>query len=304
VVYAAYAALSGSAVPFWLGNDLGLFEKHGLGVNLIYINSSARVMSAILAGDIEVAQSSVGGVVAAYARGGDPVIIGGGVNKINVSIYALPEIRGPGDLKGKKLGISRFGGLYDFSANYALKKWGLQPGKDVVLIQIGDIPSLMGALAANAIQAATLQPPFTIRARELGYHELLDLSKAGLEYQTSALISTRSIIKKSPDTFRKFLRGFSEALAVFHTQKETALRVAAKHLKGIDPFILEKTYEAYKEGWIPEIPYVNHAGMETAINLTAGVEKSRRIRVEEIVDESFVAELERQGFYRALYTKR
>ncbi len=301
-IQASYSALVPSGAPFWIGEDLGLFEKEGLKVNLIYINSANRVMAAMLSGDIQLALAGVGGVIAAHSRGIDAVVIAGAVNKINVSIYALPEIRQPSDLKGKKLGITRFGGLYDVSANFALKKWHLQPGKDVVLIQIGDIPSLMGALAGNSVQAATLQPPFTIRADQLGYRELMDLSKAGLEYQNTALISTRSIIKKSPDAIRRFTRAYSIALAIYHQQRDIALKVMAKYLKGIDPLVLEKSYDAYKE-WMPVIPYVNHTGMETAIAMAPVVENGKAVQVRDIVDESFIQQLDQQGFYQKLYRK-
>ena len=302
VVRASYSALVPSGAPFWIGKELGLFEKEGLRVDLIYINSATRVMAAMFSGEIQVSLAGVSSVVSAYARGIDTVAIAGAVNKINVSIYALPEIRGPDDLKGKKLGITRFGGLYDVAAQYALKKWGLQPGRDVVLIQIGDIPSIMAALAGNSIQAATLQPPFTIRAAQIGYRELMDLSKAGLEYQNTAVISTRSVLRKSPDTFRKFIRAYSSALAVFHTQRETTLKVMAKYLKGIDPVVLEKSYDAYRE-WVPEIPYINHAGMETVIAMTPGADRGRGVKTADIIDETFVKELDQQGFYRALYKR-
>lgn len=302
VLHASYSALVPSGAPFWIAHELGLFEKEGLPVKLIYINASPLVIASILAGDIQVSLAGVSAVVSAYARGSDVVAIAGAVNKINVSVYALPEIKKPEDLKGKRMGITRFGGLYDFSANYALKKWGLQPGKDVALIQIGDAPSLMGALAGNSIQAATLQPPSTIRAAQNGYRELMDLSKAGFEYQNTVVLSRRSIIRKSPDTSRKFMRAYSAALGIFHQQREPTLKVMAKHLKGIDPFVLEKSYEAYKE-WVPEVPYLNHAGMETAIALTPGMEKGREPKVSDIVDESFIKELDQQGFYRTLYKR-
>jgi NitT/TauT family transport system substrate-binding protein len=301
VVHASYSALVPSGAPFWIAHELGLFEKEALMVKLVYINASPLVIASILAGDIQVSLAGVSAIVSAYARGSDVVAIAGAVNKINVSIYALPEITRPEDLRGKRMGITRFGGLYDFSANYALKKWGLQPGKDVALIQIGDAPSLMSALAGNSIQAATLQPPATIRAAQRGYRELMDLSKSGLEYQNTVVLSTRSIIRQSPDTFRKLIRAYSTALAVFHTQKETSLKIMDKYLKGIDPTILERSYEAYK-AWVPEIPYLNHTGMEAAIALTPG-ERTKEIKVGDIVDETFVRELDQQGFYRTLYKK-
>ncbi len=156
----------------------------------------------------------------------------------------------------------------------------------------------MGALAGNAVQAATLQPPSTISAAQLTYREPLDLSKAELDYQNTVVLTTRSLVKRSPDSFRRFMRAYSAALTVFHKHKETSLRVIARYLKGMDPIILEKSYEAYK-AWVPEIPYVNQAGMETAVGLTPGL--SKEVKVSEIVDQSFVRELEQQGFYRPLY---
>ena len=294
----SYSALVPSGAPFWIAQELKLFEREGLKTELLYINAAPRVMAAMLAGEIQVALSGVSPLVTTYAQGNDPVAIAGAVNQINVAIFGRPEIRGPEDLRGKRIGITRFGGLTDFSAQFALKKWGLQPGKDVAIIQIGDASALMGAMAGNAVQAATLQPPSTILAAQLSYRELLDLSKSGLDYQNTIVLTTRSLVKRSPDTFRRFMRAYSAAIAVFHRQRETSLKVIGRYLKGMDPVILEKTYEAYK-AWVPEIPYVNQAGMETAVGLTPGL--SKEVKVSEIVDPSFVRELEQQGFYKALY---
>ncbi len=299
-IRASYTSVTPSGAPLWLPYELGLFKEEHLNTELIYINSAARALSALFAGQTQTTTGAVSSVVQAYLAGGDPVIIAGTVNKMNVSIYAVPEVQQPSDLKGKKLGITRFGGLYDFAATYALKRWGLSPGRDVVLIQIGDIPSIMAALESRSIYAAVLTTPFTVRASQKGYRELMDLSKSDLEFQNTCLITTRSLIKKSPDTFRKFLRAYSRGLAVYHTQKETALRVMAKYIRGIDPDLLENGYESYKE-WIPKTPYVNHAGMETAIDLTLGTNKVKKVTVEEILDERFVRELDRAGFYRQLY---
>jgi NitT/TauT family transport system substrate-binding protein len=298
----SYSALVPSGAPFWIGQDLKLFEREGLKTQLLYINAATRVMAAILAGEVHLSLSGVGALVSAYAQGSDPVAIAGAVNKINVSIFARPEIRAPEELRGKRLGITRFGGLYDFAATYALKQWGLQPGKDVVLIQIGDTPSLMSALAGSSIQAATLQPPFTIRAAQLGYRELIDLSKSGLDYQNTVVLTTKSLVRRSPDSFRKFVRAYSASLAVFHTQRDISLRVMSRYLKGLDPVILEKSYEAYR-AWVPEIPYISQAGMEAAIALTPAGGKEKEIKVSDIVDESVVRELEQHGFYRALYKR-
>lgn len=298
----SYSALVPSGAPFWIAQDLKLFEREGLKTQLLYINAAPRVMAAILAGEVHISLSGVSPLVSTYAQGNDPVAIAGAVNQINVSVFARPEIRSAEDLRGKRIGITRFGGLTDFSAQFALKKWGLLPAKDVAIIQIGDASALMGALAGNAVQAATLQPPSTILAAQLRYRELLDLSKSGLEYQNTVVLTTRSLLKRSPDTFRRFLRAYATALAVFHKQKDTSIGVIARYLKGMDPIVLEKSYEAYR-AWVPEIPYLNRSGMEAAIALTPAGGKEKEIRYNDIVDESMIRELEQQGFFRALYKK-
>lgn len=298
----SYSALVPSGAPFWIAQDLKLFEREGLKTQLLYINAAPRVMAAILAGEVQIALSGVSPLVLTYAQGSDPVAIAGAVNQINVSIFARAEIRSAEDLRGKRIGITRFGGLTDFSAQYALKKWGLQPAKDVAIIQIGDASALMGAMAGNAVQAATLQPPSTILAAQLRYRELLDLSKSGLGYQNTVVLTARSLLRRSPDSFRRFLRAYGAALAVFHTQKDISLKVIARYLKGMEPAILEKSYEAYR-AWVPEIPYLNKPGMEAAIALTAAGGKEKEIRYGDIVDESMIRELEQQGFFRALYKR-
>ena len=298
----SYSAAVVSGAPFWIGHDLKLFEREGLRSQLVYINAGPRVMAAILAGEVQLSLSGVNAIVSAFAQGGDPVALAGAVNTINVSVYARPEIRSPDDLRGKRLGITRFGGLTDVAVLYALKQWGLTPGKDVAIIQIGDASSLLGALVGNVIQAASLQAPFTIRAAQLGHRELIDLSKSGLQYQNTVVLSTRSLVKRAPETVRRFMRAYSTAMSVFHTQRETTVKVMSKYLKGLDAAILAKSYEAFR-GWMPEIPYLNHAGMETAIQLTPLGGREKEIKASDLIDESFVRELDQQGFYRALYKK-
>jgi ABC-type nitrate/sulfonate/bicarbonate transport system substrate-binding protein len=136
----------------------------------------------------------------------------------------------------------------------------------------------------------------------MGYRELIDLAKSGLQYQNTVVLSTRSFLKRAPETVRKLMRGYSAALAVYHTQKPTALKVMSKYLKGIDGAVLDKSYDAFR-AWMPEIPYMNQAGLETAIQLTPLGGKEKEIKVNDIADESFVHELDQQGFYRTLYKK-
>ena len=132
----SYSALVVSGAPFWIGHELKLFDREGLRSQLVYINAGPRAMAAILAGEVQVSLSGVNAIVSPFAQGSDPVALAGTVNTINVSLFARPEIRTPEDLRGKRIGITRFGGLTDVATVYALKRWNLQPAKDVAIIQI------------------------------------------------------------------------------------------------------------------------------------------------------------------------
>ena len=221
--------------------------------------------------------------------------IAGAVNQINVSIFARPEIRSAEELRGKRIGITRFGGLTDFSLNTLLRNGALQPAKDVAIIQIGDASALMGAMAGNA------DPSRYVAAAVDDLSRTTALSRAFRSVQIRAgvskhsVLTTRSLLKRSPDIFRRFLRAYSAALAVFHKQKDTSIGVIARYLKGMDPIILERSYEAYR-AWVPEIPYLNRPGWKPRSPSLPLGGKEKEIRYSDIVDESMVRELEQQGF--------
>src|SRR5689334_2171718 len=126
-----YSALVPSGAPFWIAQDLKLFEREGLKTQLLYINAAPRVMAAMLAGQVQIGLSWVGPLVSTYARGADSVAIAGAVREISVCSSGRPQVRAPNDLRGKRSGITRLGGLTDFTSQYAVKEWGLQPAKDV-----------------------------------------------------------------------------------------------------------------------------------------------------------------------------
>lgn len=295
----AYSAISATQAAVWFTKEAGVFEKHDLSVNLNYVASGTRVVQALLAGEFPIGIAGSAAILANLA-GGDAVFVGGIVNVPAFYLLVTPEIKRIEDLRGKVLGVTRFGASTDFALRYALRQWGLEPGKDVTILQVGGQPELIAAMKAGAIQAAPVTAPAEIRGRKAGFTVLTDLAKSGLQYPLISIVSTRSFIKKDPDTVRNFLRAYAAGTHRFFREKALAMKVIGKYTRTEDPEILESAY-AYATQFVEKIPRPPFKGVEIELQeiaLTQPGTKGRK--VEEFVDGRFFEELEASGFFKSL----
>jgi ABC-type nitrate/sulfonate/bicarbonate transport system substrate-binding protein len=132
----AYSAISATQSGFYIAKDAKIFEKHGLYVDPVYVAGASRVQQAMIAGEFTLALGG-GNVVTVNLAGGDVVIIGGVVNVPSFYLFVQPAIKTQEDLKGKALGITRYGASTDGSLRLLLKKWRLEPDRDVKILQNG-----------------------------------------------------------------------------------------------------------------------------------------------------------------------
>jgi len=295
----AYSAISGTQTAFYLAADAGLFDKHELHVDPVYVASGTKVTQAVLAGEFPIALAG-GIVVNAILAGSDLVFIGGVVNVPAFYLIAQPAIKKPEDLRGKALGVTSYGSSTDFTVRYLLKKWGLEPDKEVKVLQMGGQPEILSALVGGRIQGGVLTSPGEYRARKAGNVLMADFSKIGLDYPTVSLITTRSFAAKEPATVRRFLMGYSEGVERMFRGKELALKIISKYTRNTDREVLEATY-AYATNFIERPPRVPVKGIETILEQTAATNpKAKGRRAEEFVDTSFYNELEKSGFFKSL----
>src|SRR6266481_7581388 len=180
-VRVGYTALSGAFSPLWMAKELDLFERQGIQSTPIYM-AATLAYQAMLAGETDFTVGT--GIAPAQARlgGADPLIVVTYISGFNFSVIARPPVHQPGDLRGKRIGISRFGAGTDFGARIALKQWGLVPVKDVTIIQLGGYPEALAALKGDSVQAAVLAPPFSTEAKRLGMVELIDFNQSDTEF--------------------------------------------------------------------------------------------------------------------------
>lgn len=296
----AYSAISATQAGFYLTKDLGLFEKNGLAVDMIYVAGGTRIAQALIAGEFPVALAG-GAIVNANLAGGDIAVVGGVVNVPSFYVYVHPSIKKPEDLKGKALGITTYGSSTDFTLRFLVRKWGLEPDRDVKIIQAGGQPEILAGMQAGSFQGGNLSSPGDFKARKLGFTLLADFKNVGLDYPTVSLVSTRSYIKKDPATVKRFISAYSEGVHRLFTDKELGIKIIAKYTRTQDREVLESSY-AYATNFIEKTPRLPVKGLETILEqLAATNPKAKQHTAEDFVDASFYNELDKSGFFRNLW---
>jgi ABC-type nitrate/sulfonate/bicarbonate transport system substrate-binding protein len=297
-----WSAIAAGQSGIWIAHDEGLFKKNGLDVELLHIPSSSLIIQTILAGEIAISYVDGRNTIQSNLTGSDMVLIAGVTNRFPFTFMARPEFKRVSDLRGKRIGITRVGSSTHTVTLYVLNQAGLKPG-DYEIVPLGEVPNILVALAAGRIDAGPLSSPTTIRGRKAGMVELTNPAKDGPEYVSIAIGATRAYIRANTAIVRRFMRAYAEAVQLFKTSKPIALRALQKYTRVKDPEILEETQNEYRN-YIESIPYVSRKGVETILGeLSAGDPKARQAKPDDFVDMRFVAEMERDGFFKKLGVK-
>ena len=202
-VMSGYAATSGPHAVLWIARDAGLFEKNGLRTDVAYIRSGSTMAQTLVSGEIQMSQMGGPAMLAAGVAGMDLTFVAVALN--TTPIVIMGTVSKMEELKGKSIGVTRYGSNTDISARFAIRKAGLQPEKDVALIQLEDYPGIMGGVASGRIAAGALADPFTDVAKKLGYKEIADLAAMGLEFPFVGVVTKKSYIKDNMDTVQRFV---------------------------------------------------------------------------------------------------
>ena len=177
-----YGAPSVTMSILWITKEGKLFEKNGLDVEVLYLES-ALVQRALIAGNIALGQMTGSLMAAPKLQGADLVMVDSFLNNLLYRLVARPEIKSVADLKGKRVGVSRFGAGADRATRLVLTKRGLNPEKDVVLLQIGGSPTRIAALSAATIDATIVDPPDHKRLQEAGMRILANMEEMKIPFQ-------------------------------------------------------------------------------------------------------------------------
>jgi NitT/TauT family transport system substrate-binding protein len=238
-VMAGYGSADGAIAPLWFAKEMKFFEKRGLDVVLIGMGTGSVSLRALIAKDLEIASLSGSGLVQAALQGADTVIVSAAINGFIFKVFGAPEITNTAQLKGKRLGVSRYGATSDFAIRLALKKWGLNPERDVNILQIGTSQDTVRAMQTKMLDAGVLSGTSSLVARKSGFRELGDLAELGLHYPMAPIGTTRSYLQKNEAVVKEFMLAYIEAIREFKRNKEAALRVLKKYTRNDDREVLE-----------------------------------------------------------------
>lgn len=296
-----YSALSGPHAALWVTKEEGLFEKYGLRVDAIYIRSGSAMAQTLVAGDLQIAQTGGPAVLAAAVAGADLAIIAVAFNTTPIVLMSVPSVQKIQDLAGKAIGVTRYGSNTDISARFALRKAGLEPEKQVAVLQLDEYPSILAAMRSGRIAAGALADPFTIEAKKMGFRDLVDVAALGLEFPFITLTARKSYLRTHEAVALNFVRAYSEGIKLYTTSRETAIRVTAKYTRLPDVGILAGTVEYYAPR-MSKVPYPTINGVKFLLEqIAVRNPKARELTPEAFVDLHFVKALEQEGFYRKLY---
>ena len=293
-------ALSAAMWIPWIAKDAKIYEKNGLDVEIVLLRGSGQSSQALLSGSLFAAPVALPQLMLANLNGADMVNVAHTIASASSKLLVRPEIRRPEDLRGKRVATSSIGSLGDFLFRYALRKYGLNPDREITWISIGTNAERLQALLTGIVDGADVAYPADIQAERRGYRVLIDARKE-IVFPTTSVVTTRKNIREDRDTVMRFVRSHVEGIAFHKQNKEFALKVLTKYVRTTDPEFLEGSYNIFKQDFIPA-PYPITKGLEPTYDYVAQTRPEIRNRKpEEFVDASFVAELDKSGFIKKLY---
>jgi NitT/TauT family transport system substrate-binding protein len=302
-VVVGYGSTDGGVAVLGFAKETKLFEKHGLDVVLVGMGTGSVSLRALIAKDLQISSLSGSGLVQAALQGADTVLIAALINGFVFKVFSAPEISSPAQLKGKKLGVSRYGATSDFAVRLALKKWGLNPERDVNILQIGTSQDTVRAMQTKMLDAGVTTGTSSLVARKSGFRELGDLADLGLDYPTSAIGTTKSYLQKNEVTVNGFMLAYIEAIHDFKRNKEVALAVLKKYTRNDDREVLEHNYNDIASRYLA-MPVPTLEGIRTILTeLSSTMPAAKNADPEQFVSYKIAREIEASGFVKRLYEK-
>ncbi len=282
----------------WIAQEAGLFKKYDLDFRLVFITTSPVATAATLGGDAEIQVTGAIGNVRAYVQGvTDLVFVGGVKNFMTHNILGKPEFKRPEDIKGKKVGVGRFGSNTHYFVIQALKRLGMDASRDIQTIQTGGGPETLAALVGGSIEAAALVAPGDAGAVARGFRLLVNGAELRIPYGATQIVTLRSIIAKRGPVIGRFMRAMAEAASILQTDKNFVYKVLGKYMRLTDTKILDAAYQS-------EIPALerrlelSEAALQASLDEIAPLDaRAKAVKPQDMIDRRYLVELEKSGVF-------
>jgi ABC-type nitrate/sulfonate/bicarbonate transport system substrate-binding protein len=290
----SYGGTAGYQLPLWVNRELGFSKKYGVDLEIILIQAGSPNIQALLGGSLQLTQTAASSAVIGANQGASVVIVATLENRLPMLLISRPEIKEPHQLRGKVIGINRFGGSNDAAILMALKAWKMDP-KDISMLQTGGTAARMAALMTKRVDATVQSYPEIYQARKLGMNVLADVGEYGFFTNTSNIV-TRSYLHQTRAAIKGFLKGQIEGMHYVKTNKEGSLKILRKHLQITDTEAVEGTYEFFAKR-LARSPRTELEGIK---NILTSIDAGQK-NPADFVDMSLIDEIEKEGFVQKLY---
>lgn len=296
-----YSGVTVSNAMLWVTDEGKLFQKNGIDPQILYLQTTLG-QTAMIAGEVDMCVYSGSLLSSARVQGADVVMVTSFLNKPLYRLVVRPEIRTVADLKGKRLGITRFGTVTDSMSRLLVGKLGLDPDKDISYVQVGDVPILLASLTTGrAIDGAIIQPPYYLKAVASGMRVLANMQEMDIPVQQTGLNTTQKFIARNPDLARRVVKSVIEGIHLMRTNPSVAKRAISRRMQIKDEKEIEDTYLLLRS-FVPIKPYPTLDGFKTILDdLSKRIPAAKTANPKEFVDTQFIEELDRSGYIDSLY---
>lgn len=285
---AATAATSTEKVAFALAKDAGILKKHNLELEVILITGGPVAMQALLAKSLDIITTSATVFLHGFVEGADVKIIGGVNNRFPYTFFTRPNITTPAQLKGKVIGITRYGSTDELATRMALEQFGLNPKTDVKFIQGGGSAGRINALQAGSIDATSLISGVSHVAKKAGMNPLLDFAEKEIDYQMTGVVTRGDYLKSNPEVLKRFMRAYIESIRHYKTNHAEAIKETMKAIRTDDRQLAEADYN-YRARAFPDDGKPTLKGIQLAIDeLLKENPKAKNVTPQQVIDLSFL----------------
>jgi NitT/TauT family transport system substrate-binding protein len=301
----AYSSTDTLNQVWTIPQEVGFYKKNGLDVDLVYIGSTTVGIAAIVAQDIQIGNAAGSGVANANVRGADTVSVGCLVNVLAYELVVLDSIKTPEDLKGKSIGISRFGSVSDVAARELIRGLGLRPMEDVKILQVGGASERAAGFSRGVI-AGFPSPPGNVHLIPGGlpHRVLADMADLKKPYQLPFIcaVTTKSYLARNRSVVKRVMMSLIEGAHYFKTNKQGTQKIIGKYLRAANKPYLDASYNSTVK-ILERVPYTTREGMKTQLDDALKQAPGNKTTVDSLIDDSIVRELEKEGFIDKVYGK-
>src|SRR5499427_8467766 len=290
----AYSSIGPMATGVWMAKESGAFDKYGIQADIILITSGPVAVHSLIGGDLQGVSAASNAVINAILNGAPIIAVGGTANRPYHRLFVQPEINRLEDLRGKTLGVTRFGSITDNLTRILLRRNGLegavnvrQMGGTIEVAAAFQNRAIAGAVTGELRAAPPSQPKILVR--------LIDL---GIPYSMNTIAVSRDYYRREPDTVERIVRAYAEGVAFMNQQKERALKIIAKYAHFPDTKAAEEHYRD-SVTYLERIPRAEPEAIQTILEFMG----KKGVPVETFMDNTIVDRLSREGFFDKLYKK-